>query len=235
MTAADLAARLRVNPKTVDAWLVNEGRAPHPRTRWEVAELLGVDEMELWPNAVRDSVKVGPDREIVRVYPTHASVPDAVWQRLIGQAKTHIDLCGFAPYWLTWQVPRLAEVLRERAGAGCRIRVVLGDPSESIVAADERATGVALTITQRIEQTLLTLAPLADDGVLEVRQSVMGYGRSVYRGDDELIFDFWLHGMTGQDFPAQHLRRRQDDGMFDRLTRHVQALWDAAAPLSQRV
>lgn len=229
MTPEQLAAEIGADPKTIGRWLTNEGRVPHPRTRWAVADALGVDEVVLWPDAVRGSVKVGPDREIVRVYPTHSSVPDGLWRRLIGSASDRIDLVGYAPYWLTWQVPGFVDVLRERATAGAQIRAVIGDPDSPLVAADERATGAPLTLTTRIQQTVHLLAPLAE--VVQVRQSSMGFGRSVYRFDDELIADLWIHGAPGSDFPALHVRRQQDGGMFDQLVRHVDALWDSADPI----
>jgi hypothetical protein len=229
MKPADLADKLGMDPKTIYRWVTNEGRAPHQRTRWAVAEELGVDEMELWPEAVRGAVKVGADREVHRVYPTHASLPDSLWRRLMSTAKTEITLCGYAPYWLMWQIPQVTQVLQQRAAAGCRIRAVIGDPDSPLVAADEVATGARLTLTTRIEETLHLLAPVRD--AIDVRQSTMGFGRSVYRFDDELLADMWLHGAPGAEFPVLHLHRRQDAGMFDQLVRHVEALWEAATPV----
>jgi len=34
-----------------------------------------------------------------------------------------------------------------------------------------------------------------------------------------------LANLAGHNSPAFHLRRRQDDGVFDRFAMHVQALW----------
>jgi hypothetical protein len=45
---ADVAARLEVDRKTVERW-VSPGRVPYPRHRHQLAKLLGVDELELWP------------------------------------------------------------------------------------------------------------------------------------------------------------------------------------------
>lgn len=45
----DVAAKLQVDPKTVERWL--SGRVPHPSTRAALAKLLGVDEDEVWPAA----------------------------------------------------------------------------------------------------------------------------------------------------------------------------------------
>ena len=45
----DIAARLGVDPKTVRRWL--NGRVPYPHNRAAIAELVGADEADLWPDA----------------------------------------------------------------------------------------------------------------------------------------------------------------------------------------
>lgn len=117
MTAQTLAERVGVDPKTAGRWLSDGRRTPHPRHRRAVSEVLEVDEMELWPQ-VRAVVKTGPDREVIAVYPSHSAVPREVWRHLVADADREITLCGYAPYWLSWQVPDLAGLLRRKAAAG---------------------------------------------------------------------------------------------------------------------
>jgi hypothetical protein len=230
LTPAGLASRLCVDPETVQRWVADEGRTPQPRHRWAVADALGVDEMSLWPNAARAALKVGPDREIQAVYPSHSAMPPAVWQRLVGDATREIMLCGTSPHWLWYYVPDLTSVLRGKAGSGVRVRVVIGDPDSPLVVADEEATGAALQLSTRIRETEHRLEPLR--GAVEVRRTAMGFGRSVYRGDAAAVADWWLHGQPGTDFPVLHLVRRQSGGIFDQVAvRHAEALWEAARPV----
>ena len=51
-TAESLAEKVGVDPKTAGRWLAS-GRIPHPRTRIAVAEVLGRDAAELWPEPFR--------------------------------------------------------------------------------------------------------------------------------------------------------------------------------------
>ncbi|PWU57988.1 hypothetical protein DLJ47_00715 [Micromonospora sp. S4605] len=51
-TVESLAAKVGVDPKTAGRWLTS-GRIPHPRTRIAVAEVLGRDAAELWPEPYR--------------------------------------------------------------------------------------------------------------------------------------------------------------------------------------
>jgi len=198
--------------------------------RVRVAEQLGCDEVDLWPAAVRAALKTGPDREVQAVYPSHSAVPAAVWQRLVAEARREVVFCDTVSYWYWYSVPDLSRILSERAGSGCRVRVVVGDPADPLVRADEEVTGVPPTLTSRIEQTLHLLEPLRD--AVEVRRSMAGWGRSVYRGDDDAVAHWWLHGQMGIDFPAVHLRRRQSGGLFDQVAvRHIEGVWEAAEPV----
>ena len=86
----DLAQHVKVDVKTVQRWL--GGRTPHPRHRTQVAKALGVDELELWPDATPTTSTDDPLKEIVGVYP-HANDPDAPdWHDLIKQTSERIDL-----------------------------------------------------------------------------------------------------------------------------------------------
>ncbi|KKJ95838.1 helix-turn-helix transcriptional regulator [Micromonospora sp. HK10] len=51
-TAESLAARIGVDPKTAARW-ASHGRIPQTRHRAQVAELLGKDAAELWPDALK--------------------------------------------------------------------------------------------------------------------------------------------------------------------------------------
>jgi len=231
MSAQTLAERVGSDPKSVGRWVAGSV-TPHPTTRWAVADVLEEDEMALWPSAVRSTVKTGADREVHEVFPTHSAVPATLWQKLVNDAKREIVFCDVVSYWYWYEVPDLTRILREKAQTGCRVRVTVGDPADPAVRADEEATDIPLTLTSRIQQTLHQLEPLR--GLIEVRRTSMAAagGRSVYRGDDQAVAHWWLHGQMGIDFPALHLRRRMDGGIFDQMAvRHVDALWEAAAPV----
>jgi lambda repressor-like predicted transcriptional regulator len=227
LSPAQLAEKVGVDEKTCARWIADAERMPHPKHRHDVATVLGVEADVLWPNAVKSTLKTGWDREVLAVYPSHSAVPASVWQSMVLNARRDIVFCDTVSYWYWFVVPDLSSILRERAEAGCRVRVIIGDPDDPAVRADEESTNVPLTLTSRIEQTRHLLAPLRD--VVEVRQTREGFGRSVYRGDDTAAAHWWLHGQLGIDFPVMHLRRRLDGGLFDQVAvRHVEALWEAA-------
>ena len=229
LTERQLAEKIGIAPETVSRW-ISEDRLPYPRLRWAAADVLGVDEMELWPRAARAALKVGFDREVLQVFPTRSAMPAAVWQRLIGDATEEIALCGYTSYFLWLAVPDLSGLLRSKAEAGTRVRVVIGDPGSALTARSEEIETTPLSTSQRIAHARHELEPLRD--VIEVRQSDLGLARSVWRGDAQAVASWNVLGTLGHDSPVFHLHRRQSGGLFDQMAvRHVEALWEAAVPV----
>lgn len=228
----DLASRVRVDPKTVARWLSDESRTPHARHRWAVAQTLGVTEAMLWPEAVRAALKVGADREVVAAYPYRSSLPRAVWADLAGRAEREIMIAGYTGYFLWSEVPRLRDILRDKAGAGCRVRFLVGDPDAEATTRREEVEAAPLSVSTRIRTTLDQLARLRDVAGIEARTTgaEKHLHLSVFRFDDEAIVCQHLADLLGHDSPTLHLRRRQDDGLFDRFVAHAEFLWDTAQP-----
>ncbi len=101
-----LARAVGVHAKTVQRWL--GGRTPHPRHRWAVADLLGVREATLWPDAKGEALSSATSTsEILAAYAHRADVPSRIWHDLFDQAKTQIDLLGYALLFLPEANPRL--------------------------------------------------------------------------------------------------------------------------------
>jgi transcriptional regulator with XRE-family HTH domain len=230
-TERDLASACRVDVKTVARWLSDEGRLPHPRHRWAASDVLGVDDTVLWPEAMRTTVKTGPDREIVAAYPFRSSCPNGVWRGLIGGADGDLIFAGYTCYFLWLEQANLRAVLRRRAESGCRVRFLLGDPDSEVTRRREEQEGVPLTISIRIKVTLDELARLQDVPGFEARFSDEHIALSLFRFDDEMLITPHLARLVGHESPMLHLRRRQRDGLFDRFAYHLAELWEAGRPV----
>lgn len=228
MTEQTLARQVGVDEKTISRWVAQDGRIPHPRHRWAACEALGVEEAVIWPDAVREAVKTGPDREIAAVYPYRSAVPAALWRKLITTATTDITLAGYTNYFLWIEQPNLARTLARKAAQGCRIRFLVGDPDSEVTRRREQQEGTSLTISTRIAVTLEQLAKLRDTDGIEARFSDRHIAMSVFTFDGNMIVTPHLANLVGHDSPALHLRRRQDDGLYDRFALHVAELWTEA-------
>jgi transcriptional regulator with XRE-family HTH domain len=228
MSEQALARHVGVDVKTVSRWVAQDDRLPHPRHRWAASEALGVDESVIWPEAIRSAVKTGPDREIAAVYPYRSAVPASVWRKLISGATHEITLAGYTSYFLWIEQPNLGAALRRKAGAGCKVRFLIGDPDSEVTRKREQVEATSLTVSTRIKVTLEHLERLRDVQGISARFSDRHIALSVFAFDDEMIVTPHLANLVGHNSPAFHFRRRQEDGIFDRFTMHVSALWEPA-------
>jgi transcriptional regulator with XRE-family HTH domain len=234
-TPHKLARACGVEDRTVGRWLY-EGRVPRPGTRAIVADALGVEEDVLWPAAAKAVMKTGSDREVVSVYPYRSACPSSVWRSLISDAKKELTFAGYTNYFLWLDHSNLAAVLRKKAKAGATVRFLLGDPDSDVTRRREAVEQTALTVSTRIRITLEHLQRLADTEGLEARHSAAEshISLSVFRFDDQMLVTPHLAKLVGHDSPMLHLRRLQNDGMFDRFASHVEELWSEGRAVSWR-
>ena len=133
LTPTTLGDKLGVDHKTVERWI--SGPIPYRRHRYAVAAKLGVDEVYLWPNALsREQVASASDEELLAIYPHRSDVPPDAWQQLFRTAEREIGVLVFSGLWLP-EDAGLLRTLVDKAKAGVRVRVLLGDPESSEVAA----------------------------------------------------------------------------------------------------
>lgn len=236
LTPRKLAMRVGVSGKTVERWLNDPELIPHRKNRQDACAELGVDEEMLWPKSVKDRIKTGTDRELVHSYPYRSACPSTVWGGLIESSSQDLLFAGYTNYFLWLDQPDFVGTLRRKAGEGCRVRFLLGDPEGDVTRQREQLEDVALTVSTRIRITLEHLGKLgAADGV-EARFSapadaVNHVSLSVFRFDDELLVTPHLARLVGHDSPLLHLRRQGDGGLFSRFAEHAEELWGRGVPV----
>ncbi|WP_244256594.1 XRE family transcriptional regulator [Kitasatospora cineracea] len=184
----------------------------------------------LWPKAVRDVLKSGPDREIIRSYPYRSSCPSTVWGDLIKSARTDLYFAGYTNYFLWLEHSNLVEGLRRKVESGCRVRFLLGDPDGEVTRQREAIEDVALTVSTRIRITLEHLARLGPLEGLEARfsapQDAMNHvSLSVFRFDRDALVAPHPARLVGHDSPLMHLHGQEKDGTWSRFTDHAEELW----------
>ncbi|WP_372408264.1 XRE family transcriptional regulator [Streptomyces luteireticuli] len=204
---------------------------PHARHRWAACGALGEDESVLWPTAAKKALKVGPDREVVSVYPYRSACPASLWRTLITRAEQELTFAGYTNYFLWLEQARFGSALRRKAVQGCRVRFLVGDPDSAMTRLREADEQVPLTLSTRIRVTLAELEKIKGQGGVEARFSSGHAYLSVFRFDQEMIVTPLLTHRVGHDAPTLHLRRHQNDGLFDRFAAHVEELWSQATPV----
>ena len=227
MTAAGLASAVGVDVKSVTRW-VTEDRVPYPVTRVKIARALGQSETFLWP-ALAGSL-VSTERhldDLERVWPTRSAVSSETWHQLFGHATQQLDILIFAGGFL-FETLDLADVLRWKASAGTRVRVLIGDPSSEAVRL--RAREIALTwLPDRCHTTALYLDAVRGEPAVDVRCHRTTLYASTFRFDDVLLVNTHAFGVWASQSPALQLRETVEPSLFAFYASAFDRVWTAAA------
>lgn len=224
------AERLGVDRKTVERWITT-GRTPYPRYRHAIAAMVGEGEAYLWPDALpADRWTEVAASEIIQVYPHRAAVPADLWPRMLKGAGERIDVLVYAGLFLSEQNARLLAVLRDRAAAGAKVRMLLGDPESEAVALRGADEGIGDAMAGKIRNVLVLYKPIADIPGIEVRLHATTLYNSVFRFDDEMFVNSHIYGVPAASAPVLHLRRLSAGDLFDTYTDSFERIWASARP-----
>lgn len=154
-----------------------------------------------------------------------------MWRKLITGASREITLAAYRSYFLWIEQPNPGAALRRKAEAGCKVRFLVGDPGSEVTRQRERIEATSLTVSTRMAVTLEQFERLRDADGIEARFSDRHIALSVFAFNDEMIVTPHLADLAGHESPTFHVWRCQQDGVFDRFTAHVSALWGYARPV----
>lgn len=234
MTAARIdldgvADAAMVDPKTVQRWL--NGRVPHARHRWKLVELLGEEETYLWPEAANGTRRRNAsEAELITLYPQRADVPAELWLALFRRAERAIDLVVYAAVFLHEQDPDLNELLREKATAGCRVRIAIGDPDGEHVKARGNEERFGHGIASRCQLALMHYRPLLGHPRISIHLHDTTLYNSIYRFDDELLVNTHVWGWNAYGAPVLHVRRLAGGRLFTTYAQSFEAIWEESQP-----
>jgi transcriptional regulator with XRE-family HTH domain len=221
----DVAARLSVDPKTVERWFA--GRVPHPRSRVALAALIGRDADELWPAASEPKQRGRSGGEVRAVYPHRREVPRDVWFQHFRRAAKDIGILVYSGLFLAEDV-ELGQLFASKARSGVSVRLLLGDPDSTAVADRGSGEGIGDAMSARIRNALALLAPVATVDGVELRLHGTVLYNSIFRADDELLVNTHAHGVSASTAPVIHLRRSDEDGMASMYVECFEHVWASA-------
>jgi hypothetical protein len=227
--ADDVAARLGVDPKTVQRWYA--GRVPYPRYRTALAELTGWPAHDLWPEAARPATPHASPDELLVMYGTRSAVPSDAWRRLFARAEREIGIVVYSGLFLA-EDAGVHRVLRDKARAGVPLRIALGDPDSPRVAERGHDEGIDGVMVARIRNAMILYRSLATVPGVEIRIHDTVLYDSIYQADDELLVNAHLYGRPASQAPVLHLRRASEDGMAAGYLAAFTRVWAAARPVT---
>lgn len=227
-TIESVAREVKVDPKTVERWITKD-RVPHRNHRWQTAQLLGVDELYLWPS-VEAEAKNASTAELVTFYPHRGAVPAALWSSLIDNATSQVDILVYAGLFLFDSNPDLAEQLAEKASAGAQVRILIGDPEAAAVRQRGEEEGIGDDLAARARLSLRYLQPAARTPGVEIRHHSTILYNSIYRFDDDVLVNPHVFGAPAGQNPVLHMRYVPGGRSFRHYMRSVDRVWEQAKP-----
>jgi transcriptional regulator with XRE-family HTH domain len=229
LTPAGLAETLNVDPKSVERWI--SGRTPYRRHRYAVAAYFGVDEVYLWPDALSpDQVASASENEIINIYPHRWTVPSDLWRHMFDTAEEEIGVLVFSGLFVS-EDSGIQRIFRQKAAAGVRVRILLGDPDSQAVAQRGVDEGVDDVSAAKIKNALVLYQPLREIEGIEFRLHRTVLYNSIYRADDQLLVNTHIYSFPASQAPVFHLRRVAGGGMVTTYLDSFERVWDDATPL----
>ncbi|MEV4807933.1 XRE family transcriptional regulator [Nonomuraea sp. NPDC049421] len=224
LNPTDVAAALAVDPKTVSRWL--NGRTPYPRHRWAVADLLNVDEADLWPESAPRGQALADG--VQAIYPHRWAIPQTVWRNLFNSANEEIDILAYSALFLAEDHATL-RILTERAQTGVNVRILLGDPEAPEIATRGANEGIGSEVmAARVKNALTLYWPLIDVPGIEIRLHCTVLYNSIYRADDQLLINTHAYGTPAANAPVMHLNRTEDQGPASTYLTSFNRIWTVA-------
>jgi hypothetical protein len=225
----DVAASLSVDPKTVRRWL--NGRVPYPHNRAAIADLVGVDEAELWPDAGGPLAARSHPKELGAVYPHRWAVPREVWVQLFGSAEREIAILAYSALFLAEDAGML-RILADKGRAGIAVRIALGDPAGLHAAERGEEEGIGDAMPAKIRNALTLFRPLSAVANIEIRLHRTVLYNSIYRADGELLVNQHSYGIRAAQAPVFCLCDTGGGEMTALYVDSFERVWDSSAPLS---
>ncbi|PSK99299.1 hypothetical protein CLV63_10320 [Murinocardiopsis flavida] len=231
VTPADLAAEIGVDTKSVERW-ISLGRTPYRKHRFATAARLGMDETYLWPAALStEQSTAASESEIIAVHPHRWTVPRDTWKRLFESATQEIGVLVYSGFFMAEDASILA-LLKEKAQAGVRVRVLLGDPDSEAVAQRGADEGIDDAMAAKIRNVIVLYKSLRAVEGVEFRLHGTILYNSIYRADEQILVNTHVYGAPASNAPVFHLRKIAGGGMVNTYLDSFEQVWNQATPLT---
>src|SRR3984957_19795245 len=192
----DVAARLEVDPKTVRRW--PNGGVPYPNSRAALAQLVGADEADLWPDEGGPLSGRSHPEELAAVYPHRRAIPRDTWTRFFESAEHEIGVLAYSALFLAEDAGLLG-IFADKAQSGIRVRLALGDPGSDCIAERGQEEGIGDAMAAKVRNALTLFRPLLKCENIELRLHRTVLYNSLYQADGQLFVNQHAYGI-----PAAH-------------------------------
>jgi hypothetical protein len=221
----DVAAQLGVDPKTVRRWL--SGRVPYPNSRAALADLVGANEADLWPDAGGPLTSRTRPAEVGAVYPHRWAIPRDVWKRFFESAEHEISVLAYSALFLAEDAGILA-IIAEKARSGAHVRLALGDPDSAAVAQRGQEEGIGDAMAAKVRNALTLYRAALKVESVEIRLHDTVLYNSLYRADDQLMINQHTYGLPAAHSPVFVYRATNNADMLTPYLASFEQVWTGA-------
>jgi hypothetical protein len=134
-------------------------------------------------------------------------------------------LLAYAGLFLPEQNPRFVPTLIQKAEAGVKVEVALGDPDSGEVAERGAEEGIGDAMAGKVRNVLAFYEGLRGHENACVYFHRTTLYNSIYRFDDEMLVNTHLYGVPAAYAPVIHLRRLTGGDLFDIYATSFQRVW----------
>ncbi len=164
--------------------------------------------------------------DFVALYAHRADTPNELWLNLLKGATERIDLFANASLFLPEDNPEAVAIIKKKAAAGTRVRVLMGDPASDAAKLRGYEERLFEGIPGRIQMALAYYRPLLDVEGVEFRLHATSLYNSIFRYDNDMLVNQHLYGTYGYIAPILHLRKAPGADLFDTYMRSFDRVWD---------
>ena len=118
----------------------------------------------------------------------------------------------------------------DRARAGVRVRLLLGDPDSRNVAERGEAEGIDEGMAAKVRNAIVLFGKLLAEPSVELRLHGTVLYNSIYRADDQLLVNTHIYGVMANNAPVFHLRKISGGEMASTYIESFERVWDGATP-----
>jgi hypothetical protein len=221
----DVAAHLGVDPKTVRRWL--SGRVPYPSSRAALADLVGADEADLWPEAGGPLAGRSRPEELAAVYPHRWAIPRDAWTRFFESGEHEIDVLAYSALFLAEDAGLLG-IIADKASRGVRVRIALGNPDCAAVAQRGQEEGIGDAMAAKVCNALTLYRSLAGIEHIEIRLHEAILYNSIYRPDGQVFVNQHAYGIPAAHSPVFCYRESESGEIAAGYVDSFERVWMSA-------
>lgn len=228
LTIEQLAERVDAHPKTAERWIRDEV-VPHRTTRHRVLAVLEAREADIWPSLNGGARPVPAETEFVHLYPSRSAITGACWQELLAGVEAQMDVLVFSGVFLVEQYD-LVPLIRKKAQAGVRFRLLVGDEKSDAVVQRAIDEGTPGGLEGRIQLMRRYLAEVAELDGVEIRTHGTTLYNSIYRFDDQLLVNPHVYGALAGQSPVLQFKHHPNGTVWDHYLKSFEQVWRCAKP-----